>query len=90
MAPDEKTFCVYNLFDGVDVYSFPDLVLQRSIKTPSSHHYVKQIVFAKDFTLLVQGSEIGKLYVADISTGAILEVLTHSRSWYLVFWFGGS
>ena len=69
LSSDEKLFLVYNLLDGVDVYEFPDMVILRTIRAPSSHRFIKQVCLAKDSTMVLQGSEMGRVFIADLKNG---------------------
>ena len=54
--------------------------LIRSFKTPLSKHYPRQVVFGELGSVVVGGSDHGKVYVFDANTGASLDVLHHSSS----------
>ncbi|KZS89561.1 WD40 repeat-like protein [Sistotremastrum niveocremeum HHB9708] len=73
---------VDNLDKGFTLYRFPTMGLVRHFCAASSLPWflIKQAVFAESEALVVGGSDNGKVYIFDLPSARIVQVICHGRS----------
>jgi hypothetical protein len=77
LSRDESELYIYNFFDGVDVYIFPDMSFLRTIKEERGKGYPRQMALTKGGTLLAQGSERGVVCLSNAHSGVRVRNLRH-------------
>lgn len=72
---------VDNLDKGFTLYRFPTMGLVRHFLVPPSlpFYLIKQAVFAESDTLVVGGSDNGKVHIFDLPSSRTVQVLNHGR-----------
>ncbi|KZT31964.1 WD40 repeat-like protein [Sistotremastrum suecicum HHB10207 ss-3] len=81
-ASGKRLVLVDNLDKGFTLYRFPTMGLVRHFSVPSSLPWllIKHVVFAESDTLVVGGSDNGKVHVFDLPSSRTVQVLSHGRS----------
>ena len=69
---------VDNLSNGFDVYNITRTSPSLSLAIPTNRRYTKQGTFAENGTLMVCGSDHGKVYIFGFERGEQLQVLHHA------------
>lgn len=72
LSTDERHLLVDNLYDGVDIYTFPDFVLQNKLLESPKQGFtiIKQVAFVQGGTLVAHGTERGVIRVAKLDNPA--------------------
>ncbi|KZS86438.1 WD40 repeat-like protein [Sistotremastrum niveocremeum HHB9708] len=72
---------VDNLDKGFTLYRFPTMGLVRHFLVPPSlpFYLIKQAVFAESDTLVVGGSDNGKVHIFDLPSSRTVQVLNHAK-----------
>ncbi|KZT31618.1 WD40 repeat-like protein [Sistotremastrum suecicum HHB10207 ss-3] len=80
-ASTKRLVLVDNLDKGFTLYRFPTMGLVRHFSAPSSLPWllIKHVVFAESDTLVVGGSDNGKVHVFDLPSSRTVQVLSHGR-----------
>lgn len=78
----KRLVLIDNLDKGFTLYRFPTLGFVRHFSiVPSLPYFIlKQAAFAESDALVVAGSDNGKVYVLDLPSARIVQVLSHGRS----------
>lgn len=76
---------VNNLTTGAfDLYEFPATSPSRSFSVAAKSMIVKQSLFAERATVAVCGSDNGRVYIFDISTGKCLQILRQEEGRFAI------
>ena len=77
-AENKNQFVMDNVSDGFDLHQLDNGAYIRTFLTRDAKKRVpKQVVFSKDTTVVVGGSDHGKVYIFDRRTGKEFQVLHH-------------
>lgn len=70
---------VDNMTTGFDIYMHGSHTIKKGFSVETTHRYVKDVRFTESGSVFVGGSDHGDVYIFDVSTGRIRQVLRHGR-----------
>ena len=79
LCPQEKNILIDNMTNGFDLYSATRTTPLRSFYIETSRKYVKKGVFGEKGSIVICGSDHGKVYVFGTNKGETLQTLKHGK-----------
>lgn len=79
---EEKNLCIIdNTFDGYDIHAFDTGAFLRTLKSePSGRTFPRQVALGENDTIVVGGSNSGRIGIYDQLRGELIQALVHSSS----------
>jgi hypothetical protein len=84
VSPDEKTFAITNLYDGIDWYSLEsnhlmDASFQQTMTHPTLENVILPVTFVYAGNAVLSGTSYGCARITDANTWSQIGKLTHER-----------
>ncbi|KDR65390.1 hypothetical protein GALMADRAFT_148734 [Galerina marginata CBS 339.88] len=80
----QRNMVIDNMNGGFDVYSMQRSTPAQSFEIPTERRYTRDVVFGEKGTLIVGGSDHGRVYIFDLKSSTPAEVITHGKSESLI------
>ena len=77
----ERLLLVENLSKGFDLYDLPRLLPSFTFVVPTNKRCIKAGVFAEDSSIVVCGSDHGKVYVFSTASPVPLQIKRQASRW---------
>ena len=80
----QKNIVIDNITTGFDVYPIYRSTPLHSFEVPTTRKYVKMAVFGEKGSVVVGGSDHGKVYIFDLKAPQITRTITHGNPTSLI------
>ncbi|KAF8949844.1 hypothetical protein BDZ97DRAFT_1934964 [Flammula alnicola] len=80
----EKTIVVDNMRSGFDVYPIHRSTPLHTFEVPTKRNFVRMVVFGEKGTVIVGGSDHGKVYIFDLKTPQLVQYFIHGKPTSLI------
>ena len=73
-----------NMSTGFDVYALQRSTPSHSFEVPVGRRYTRGVVFGEKGAVIVGGSDCGKVYVFDVKSSTLAQLITHGKPTSLI------
>jgi hypothetical protein len=80
----QKNIVIDNITTGFDVYPIHRSTPIHSFEVPTARKFVKMAVFGEHGSIVVGGSDHGKVYIFDLKAPQITQAVIHGNSMSLI------
>ncbi|KDR76662.1 hypothetical protein GALMADRAFT_139563 [Galerina marginata CBS 339.88] len=80
----QKNIVIDNITNGFDVYPIHRSTPIHSFEVPTTHQYVRMAVFGENGSVVVGGSDHGKVYIFDLKAPGITSTIMHGSPTSLI------
>ncbi len=80
----QKNVVIDNMSTGFDVYALQRSTPAHSFEVPTGRRYTREVVFGEKGAVIVGGSDHGKVYVFDLKSSTLAQLITHGKHTSLI------